>query len=463
MEKNRDYGAAMVIAMVIMAFIFGLGAAYISTTTTQEQLSTETINQAMTFQAAQACFDMAKLFLFAKGTANWDAQLSDSANNEMSYVPGNYYYNYIKTDVTPSNFLNPNMFEWCRNIQYNDYVFSARLTDNDDHDDNLLDDCDELVKLDVIAFPGPVSGVMVTDPVARDKAILIEALVRYQIPYYEPTAAVVVGGSIKVFGSAKIEGTQGNLQANGNVEVAGAAFIAQNVYATGNITAPEGSIGGQPYPGYAPANIPPISPTKYAGYAGYVLQSNGKVLNKLTDPQSEWAPPYMGWDFSGGNWVYNTGVANNGAFYAEATDPANPQLGPHVSVSGSPNNWQVTIIAEGHVDISGSPTMSPYTQNVAVIAGTDLKIAGSAANPYDGLYAAHEQIKFIGTPKVNGVTIAENKAEKDAFVGDATIEFDIAVGGNTAITYNGGMTTFFEDGDRYIKILGFRKSIWNQP
>jgi len=449
MKNRNEQGMVLVMAMLIIAIITGFGIAYISTTTTQANMVDSSIKQTEYLETAQAGFDTARVFLMGQfitgGNSYWDAQLvscSGLAYNELT----------APINVTPATITTT--FSWRRNITYQDNTYVAELENDAGDAGGVSNDTNNTLVLKVWAFGSTADAGALTEQAKVKKKIMFQTLVKYKSAYYEPTSAVVVGGSLKVFGSANIGGSDGNIQANGNVEISGSASVSQNIYSTGTINA-AGVPADQKYPGSAPVNVPPISPTKYASKCQYWLRTSGDILD--TSDSSVKTAASLGWSYSGGLWSFNDNSnppLYNGSYYAMS--------GCNVKIVGSPGStttpWQVTIISEGYIDVSGSPNMVPYTDNVAFIAGGDLQLSGSASNPFTGVYAAHEQIKLTGTPVINGVVIAEDIGDACSLVSTGST-FDISMGGNIAITYNGGMTTFFEDGSPYIMIKGIKKTV----
>lgn len=436
-------GMVLVIALLMIAVITGFSISYISTTTAQQTLVDSSTKQAVYMEAAQAGFDAARAFLYGQfatgGNSAWDTQLVNSNSNSYGF---NSYQTVSGIDVTPTTITST--FQWWRNITYQGNTYVASI-ENDADGGGATNDTNNILILKVWAFGDPSSTT------ERNQEVMLQTLVKYKPPYWEPNSAVVVGGSLKVFGSATIGGTDGNIQANGNVQVTGSATVSQNIYSTGTIDAASVS-ADQKFPGSAPVSIPAISPTKYASLCRYQLRTTGDILD--TSDNSVKTAVSLGWSYSGGLWTYNSSTAYDGSYYAVP--------GTNVKISGSPGSdadkWDVTIISEGYIDVSGSPKMAPYTNNVALVAGTDLEVSGSASNPYTGIYAAHEQIKLTGTPQVNGVVIAEDIGDTCSLVSTGS-QFDISMGGNISITYNGDMTTFFEDGYPYIQTLGIKKTV----
>ncbi|MFH1226506.1 MAG: hypothetical protein V1701_01215 [Planctomycetota bacterium] len=450
MNDRKERGMVLVIAMLMIAVIAGFGIAYIATSTAQSKMVYSSVDESVYLETAQAGFDMSRVFLMGQfltsGNPAWDAQLltcSLLAYNEFT----------APIDVTPATITTT--FQWRQNITYQGNTFVAEIINDSDGGVPDTNDTNNTLVLKVWAFGSTATAADRAAQANIPKKIMLQTLVQYKSAYYEPTSAVVVGGSLKVYGSATIGGSDGNIQANGNVEVGAASTVTQNIYSTGTITAP-GVPADQQFAGAPPVDIPPISPTRYASACRYWLRTTGDILDTFDpDPVTQVkTAASLGWSYSSGLWSYNSGTAYNGSYYSVA--------GTNVKITGSPGTtavpWQATIISEGYIDVSGSPKMIPYTNNVALMAGGDLEVSGSASNPFTGLFAAHEQIKLTGTPTFNGVLIAQDHGDSCSKVSTGS-QFDVTMGGNISITYNGGMTTLLEDGDPYIKIKGIKKTV----
>jgi hypothetical protein len=445
MKNINKTGSAMLAILFIIAIIAGLGVAYLTVSIGQQKQSQASIEDMEYNQAVASGFEVSKAFLLAKYTANttgWDNELASSIGNYGTYAPS------ASSIIPPDSLYTPgyqSWFKWCRNIDYHGNTYFCRIENNNDGG-GPANDADSILKLTVEGW-----GID-NNPQKRSQEIVLEAMVTYRSDPYKPTSAVVVGGSLKISGNASINGTNGSVQANGPVTLTGSATVAGDVTSAGSISAPAGSIGGASNPNSEETNIPPINPADYSFLADYIFKTDGKVYDSsgvvVTTPS--------GWSYSAGKWSKGGSVKNTGVFFF---DGSNVDIGGSAGSSTDP--WFVTILATGYVDVSGSPSISPDPNGVgiALMAGTDLRMRGAGGNVYGvGLYAAHEQISLIGTPKINGVVVAEDASDNCSLVSTAS-QVDVDISGNAEITYNGDLTTVLINGKPYIKVLGLKKSI----
>lgn len=460
MKRITERGSVMVLIMIVTAMIAAMGIAYVSTTISQQQMVNASIDNVSYEETALAGFDLARAFLLSKYTAStvgWDTELVNSVANSNTYtadatsirdgVVANYTVDYTT------------WFQWNRNIDYYGNTYLAKIENNNDGGGSL-NDADGILKLTVEAWGGG------NDPQARSQQIVLEGMVSYRTDPYLPTAALVVGGSLDMKGNPTITGTNGSIQANGSVTVTGSSYVSTDVTAVGSISAPPGAVGGDSNPYAEETKIPPIDPTKYAYLANYTFKADGMVY----DANNNLVATPIGWSYTAGTpvvsgvagvWKKTTNDKNDGVFYFENTA---------ADISGSPGSaadpWLVTIIADGYIDVSGSPSISPNPSGggIGLLTGEDLKMRGAGGSVYGvGLYAAHEQVSLIGTPKIIGTVLAEDAidtCQKVSSVNNIDLFGTlIEIAGNTLLTYNGNLTTVLIDGNPYIKLLGFKRTI----
>ncbi len=115
-------------------------------------------------------------------------------------------------------------------------------------------------------------------------------------------------------------------------------------------------------------SIPPVNPAYRRSLADYVLKADGKVYQSDgttvvfdTSSGNSWPQNNGGWKLSGDKWDWNGNQVDtmaNSVFYVEG----NVKVASNPGSPGSP--WQVTLIAEGYIDISGNPTMQANTDDL---------------------------------------------------------------------------------------------------
>jgi hypothetical protein len=265
--------------------------------------------------------------------------------------------------------------------------------------------------------------------------------------------AIVTNGGFTLSGNATIGGTEGSVHTNGNLVISGgSATITGDASASGTLTcsSPCSQVAGDETPGAAPLPVPVVRASDYRMYSEYLLNSTG---NMLCDNPAGCSVPGVaygalvcagagngcrnayGWTWNSGSstWElsWNTPTTPNGTYYAQ-TD---------VSVSGSPGSpgtpIQITIIAEGSIDISGNPDLAPHTPELLFVTNEDLSISGGIDTPLSaqGQMLVHEQCSISGNPEIAGQLICEDAAAVSTLVTSNTMS------GNPTITYNGGLGT----------------------
>ncbi|MBI5778263.1 MAG: hypothetical protein HZA49_02250 [Planctomycetes bacterium] len=454
-------GTVMVLVMIITAIIAGLGVAYITTTTAQQEMVHSSIDNIGYEEAAFSGFEIAKAYLISKYSSGWDTQLGNSNTYSGTYTANSASIQNGASITYTTNYTT--WFQWCRNVDYYGNTYFAKIENNNDGG-GATNDTDGILKLTVEAWGNG------NNPDNRSQQILLEGMVNYtaeMIPY-EPTSALVVGGSLEMTGNPTITGTMGSVQSNGSVTVTGSSYINGDVTAVGSVSAPPGTVNGSSNPNSEETNIPPINPPDYKYLANYIFKSDGNVYDASNNPIATPA----GWAYTAGTpvtstasgvWKKTGNTKNDGVFYFEDTA---------VDVSSSPGSaadpWLVTMIATGYIDVSGSPSISPNPAGggIGLLTGEDLKMRGSGGSVYGtGLYAAHEQVSLVGTPKIIGTVLAEDAidtCQKVSSVNNIDLFGTITeIAGNTLLTYNGDLITVLQtiDGHPYIKVLGFKKRI----
>ncbi len=282
-------------------------------------------------------------------------------------------------------------------------------------------------------------GIIVTTSTGtyRNASRTVEALLGPGIP-----AAITTEKDLTIPGNPTIGGTLGSVHTNSDLTISGNPDIFQDATASGTYSASGNpTIGGKAQGGVPAIPLPVIDPAAYLPRAEYILKADGTVVDAPTaavvfdsTTGNSWptnnggwkrssGPPQVKWEW-GGNAITNFGAES--IFYVEgdAQVSANP--------GSTADPWDVTIIATGHIDISGNPTArAKDADGLLFVAGTDVKISGNPAISYEGIILANEQFQMSGNLSFTGFAIARDETSTDPFI------VNNAINGNPTITYDG--------------------------
>ena len=309
--------------------------------------------------------------------------------------------------------------------------------------------------------------------VGRDgSTVTIEAIVSISASPGIP--ALLVNGKLNISGNPEIGGSSGIVHANDTLDFDGNPCADQYFSSSSNIVDAGNAMGpGCGGVGTTLPNTPTISPPLYdirtdfyneADYilgaigaqAGRVYDSVGNEIHDATSSDWEVGNSKWSWDPGSMRWVHGGDELPNGTYYSEG----NMNIGDNFGTSGSPA--QVTLVAEGYIEISGNPYMQADYDDFAVVAGTDLKVNGNPGfgeNNYQGILYAYHQIDFSGNPAINGAVIAANQADTNSpgcgcnFIPRESGDF-IKISGNPTINYDGSL---FASGSSGVSMISWRE------
>jgi hypothetical protein len=262
--------------------------------------------------------------------------------------------------------------------------------------------------------------------------------------------AIVADGDIDIGGNVSISGQNGGVHANGDVTTQGNSFnIAKNLTATGTIEAGvEDNVGEDVIEGESYVDVPSLI-AKWAdlkthvdyflGTDGLVRATEGGAVICATASVAG-CEAQFGWHWvGGGEWTLNT-TPPAGTYYLYGI----------ARTSGSPGPVTISILAEGDIDLAGSPDFQPNAEpgfDTLFATQGDLEISGNLDSPIiEGVVRVLGQLKITGNPTIAGQILIENEA-----VGTLATANEIS--GHTTITYNGtaGNDTFDIAGWREIQ------------
>jgi len=318
--------------------------------------------------------------------------------------------------------------------------YEVMVCDDDDGDSDLNDDNND--KIVVVSTGYGADGASAT----------LEMILTNN-----PLPAIVTDGNLRISGNPDILGTDGGIHSNGNLEVSGNPCAEQYFRAGGPIL-----ISGNPKTGQKCAGsgsydsprddrpvaelveIPVLNPIDFKSEADYILGIDGSVKDDFGIILKPAGPgSWIKWDWDPGDkeWKLTGNPVLPGTYYSEGA----------IAISGNPgsngNPVSLTLIAEGWIDISGNPEMTPDLTKggvtYAAIAGSDLKIGGTPSNAYQGVWYVRDQFDFSGNPDLNGQIVCLD--EEDVKFPDASgknlVELQsgvMVVSGNVTITTDSG-------------------------
>lgn len=300
----------------------------------------------------------------------------------------------------------------------------------------------------------------------------IEATLRTSIT---ETPAMLVNSKLTISGNMQLKGTHGAVHSNDTLDFDGNPCAQQYFSSSATIVDAGNSKGGDCNSGGVNrANQPVITPPLYnirndfydkADYvlgavgtkAGNVYNKNGQLVHSSSAQGIDWISngSKWSWNAAGSKWVHNGNTIVNGTYYSEA----NIEIIDNFGTATAPA--QVSLFAEGFINLPGNPYMRPHYQNYSMMAGTDLRIGGNAGTGgvnFEGILYAHHQIDFSGNPGIRGLVIAANQGDTNSpgcgcnLIPLLTSGF-MRVNGNPVITYNGGLL----NGGGQIEMISWRE------
>lgn len=309
-----------------------------------------------------------------------------------------------------------------------------------------------------------------------NSAAELEAIIT---PYKLP--AIVTNGDLALSGGVTIiAGDNGGVHANGDLSISGVSLItgidpdtglpdaangtatASGTYTDSVSTVVTGAEGG----GYAEKTLPNVRASFYRSWADYVLESTGQLTCNVTAGCTIGAMSYayntticdasstpynqcratFGWVYGAGDLSWNLNLAapsnGDGSYYVEGL----------AQISGSPGSaldpLNVTIFAEGSIDVGGGPYLTPDSTEILFVTDQDLRITGNLKMPLaEGQILVHEQAQINASAVVIlGQLVIEDADDASSLVTASSVQ-------GATITYTGdvGLTLFSITGWREVR------------
>ena len=254
-----------------------------------------------------------------------------------------------------------------------------------------------------------------------------------------PSPAIVSNGDLTVQGSVSVLGTNGNVHSNAALQLGGNVTVAGNATASGGYTevgTPDigGSVSGSALSRY----VIDINAADYRYLADLVLTSGGLITDPVGAVICDASAVAGACETAGYTWVYDGADgwhaaalganADNRTFYAETDLTITSNIGTVA------DPWNITLIAEGNIDISGNGTIEADTPGLLFVTDQDLQWTGATDQVgADAQILVREQIRIAGNVSLLGELVIENAASVSTLVTDTGID----VTGTASITNNG--------------------------
>ena len=322
--------------------------------------------------------------------------------------------------------------------------YEARICDEDDPVRGLTLTAADLVRIaenGQLTIDGNTQIVVQAIGYASDgSTTTLEALI---VPVDAP--AIVANGDLTVQGNPDIQGTNGSVHANGDLNLGGSATVSENATAAGDYNqSGNPSVGGSTSGAQSTQPVTEVNALDYKPLADYILTSVGTMTDGAGAVMCDaWADPnacetagYM-WVFAGGNGWTATSVGANSddhTYYAETDLTMTGNMG----TNGNPLN--ITLIAEGNIDIAGNGVLEAHTPGLLFVTDKDLKMTGGKDQVgAEAQILVREQLSLLGNTSLLGQIVIEDAASTSDLVTDSR------VGGNATLTNDGTLTgTGFE-------------------
>lgn len=314
---------------------------------------------------------------------------------------------------------------------------------------------------------GPGLLIKATGTAAHGAAMTVSSLV---IRGYPNNGMVMIADkALLISGNPTIDGTAGGIHANGDLTITGSPTIATDAEATGNYFEPGPGhpvVGGYKGGGQPRLSINRVILSTYTNAIDYLLTTETNYIKDpvtkkrvavysalVTDSQGhkqpmsnntwncwEWTPPLGATPTT---WALKAPCVTkvNGTFYVNGNAVILADMGTVL------DPWIVTIIANGSVKIASNslymraplPTDGPLfkqaTENVIIIAYTDVLFQGNPTQSYTGITRSREQVGISGALVYNGYITAQDGAPADY----GQLFNSSSISGDAHLTYNGNM------------------------
>lgn len=266
--------------------------------------------------------------------------------------------------------------------------------------------------------------------------------------------ALTLNGNVLVTGNIQVLGTGGAVQSNGTLELAGNACAQVSFSAASTLTVSGASVGGsaactaaalQAISEAAPVNAPALSADAYKAQADVWLNADGTCYSTLLSINVPCL--LIGWSYNAGTSTWSdSGTAIAATYWADGNVDLDGTYGTILAPAA------LTILAKGHVRISGSHRTQPDLSvsgiginnvGLSIVAGTDVQVVGNNVGLVGGVVYAPHQVDITGSSSITGQVVALNQADTNYPAAGGTnlvaraADGRMQISGAATITFNG--------------------------
>ena len=226
-------------------------------------------------------------------------------------------------------------------------------------------------------------------------------------------AALVFGGDAELSGNPTISGACSDIHSNGDLDIPGSTEVevGANVSSSGSA-----SVGGDledadgdpvsPTSGAPEVPIPDLDPTDYCGEADYIFTGQMGLKVSTSELRNLNSGTHWGWKWAGGKYQTDNDNVEPGVYCMDNDVEVGNQLGS----AGSP--LAITFLTTASVTIPGDPyIVSAHSDSILIMAEGDVNLNGSPSGGdlnFEGLIYAGSQCEVSGTPALFGQLICKD-------------------------------------------------------
>ena len=252
--------------------------------------------------------------------------------------------------------------------------------------------------------------------------------------------ALITNGDLTIDGNGGITGTGGSVHSNANLTLDGNTSIAVDATASGTYSASGNAVvGGTTGGGQSTMTVPSVRAIDHRPKADFILTAGGTlttpggavICDSLGSKHACQDIGY-GWEYEGPESNEGWELDHNNATMVPGTYYVEGRAGIKGNQGSLLNPLQVTVIAEGDIDVEGNTHLAPHYPGLLFVTDGDLAATDNFhADTVEGQMLVHEQVDLTGNVTLAGQVLVEDAANASSLVTANSIT------GNTSLDYTG--------------------------